>query len=281
MEINGIDLLAQMPERFECSGTDNSVRDWTAKHGRCEAHSRRVSHCQASASQLFSSLNCGVLPMSSVAPARSVQLRPRSQAKLIFFVIFFALTAFVTYMKNAQIFVPTSFIAQHFAPGMVYLVPHAIFAGLAMVMGAFQFSNRLRSRYLKLHRVMGYMYVTAVFIGAPIAIPLAAKVDTPSLAAASSIQAFGWMLCTGIALYCVRTGNIQQHRRWMIRGYPFAMVFTVARVIIPIPAVFRTGIAGREIVVWSAIALAAFLPSVILEWNSIVPRRSPATRPAS
>lgn len=220
--------------------------------------------------------------MSSAAPARGVQPRPRSQAKLIFFVIFFALTAFVTYMKNAQIFQPASFIAQHFAPGMVYLVPHAIFAGLAMIMGAFQFSNRLRSRYLKLHRVMGYTYVTAVFIGAPIAIPLAARVDTPSLVAASAVQAFGWMLCTGIALYCVRNGNIQQHRRWMIRGYPFAMVFTVARLIIPIPAILRTGFVGIEIVVWTAIALAAFLPSVFLELQGVVsPRRSPATRPAS
>lgn len=220
--------------------------------------------------------------MSSVAPARAIQPRPRSQAKLIFFVIFFALTAFVTYMKNAQIFQPGSFIAQHFAPGRMYLIPHAIFAGLAMVMGAFQFSNRLRSRYLKLHRVMGYIYVTAVFIGAPIAIPLAAKVSTPSLVAASAVQAFGWMLCTGIALYCIRTGNVQQHRRWMIRGYPFAMVFTVARLIIPIPAILRTGFVGIEVVVWTAIALAAFLPSVALEWPAIrPPRRSPAARPAS
>ncbi|HEU5403058.1 MAG TPA: DUF2306 domain-containing protein [Terriglobales bacterium] len=199
----------------------------------------------------------------------------------MFFVIFFSVTAFVTYMKNAQIFQPGSFVAQHFAPGMMYLIPHAIFAGLAMIMGAFQFSNRLRARYLTLHRVMGYIYVTSVFIGAPIAIPLAAKVDTPSLVAASAAQAFGWMLCTGIALYCIRTGNVQQHRRWMIRGYPFAMVFTVARLIIPIPAIIRTQFVGIEIVVWTLIVLAAFLPSVFLELQAIAPRRSPATRPAS
>ena len=202
--------------------------------------------------------------MASVASARVAQPRTRSQAKLIFFVIFFALTAFVTYMKNSQIFHPGSFIAQHFAPGMLYLVPHAIFAGLALVMGAFQFSNRLRARYLKVHRAMGYAYVTCVAIGAPIAIPLAMKVSTPSLVAASAMQAFGWMLCTGIALYCIRIGNVQQHRRWMIRGYPFAMVFTAARLIIPIPAILRTGFVGIEIVVWTLIALAAFLPSVVL-----------------
>jgi uncharacterized membrane protein len=67
---------------------------------------------------------------------------------------------------------------------------------------------------------------------------------------------------------------VQQHRRWMMRGYPFAMVFTVARIFIPIPVVMRAGHVGREIVVWTVIALAAFLPSLLLEWRSIFMPRS-------
>ncbi len=198
--------------------------------------------------------------------------RSRSQAKLVSFIVFGLVTAFVTYMKNRGIFDPSTPIAQHFAPAKLFLALHATFAGLAMALGAFQFSNRLRARYLKLHRALGYVYVVSVFIGAPLGIPLAAKIDTPSLAAASAVQAFGWMLCTGVALYCVRSGNVTQHRRWMIRGYPFAMVFTVARILIPIPPILRSGFVGIEIVVWSAIALAAFLPSVVLDWRSVFPR---------
>lgn len=207
--------------------------------------------------------------------------RPRSQAKLVSFIVFGLVTVFVTYMKNRGIFDPGSEIAQHFAPGKLFLAFHAFFAIIAMTLGAFQFSNRLRARYLKLHRALGYVYVVSVFIGAPMALPLAAKVDTPSLVAASAVQAFGWMLCTGIALYCVRSGNIAQHRRWMIRGYPFAMVFTVARILIPIPPILRSGWVGIEIVVWSSIALAAFLPSVLLEWRSIFPRPVARTAAAS
>ena len=209
---------------------------------------------------------------AAVAPTTAPVVRPRSQKKLVFFAVFFTVTAFVTYMKNAQVFDPASEIARHYAPGIVFLIPHAFFATIAMIMGAFQFSTRLRSRYLPLHRALGYVYVVSVFVGAPFAIPLAARVDTPSLAAASVVQAFGWMLCTGIALYCIRRGNVQQHRRWMIRGYPFAMVFTVARIIIPIPPILNSGWAGKEIVVWTTIALAAFLPSVILDWRSITAR---------
>lgn len=205
---------------------------------------------------------------TAVAPVR----RTRSQTKLLFFVIFGLLTVFVTYMKNARILDPGSDIAQHFAPVKWYLLLHAFFGGLAMLLGAFQFSNRLRARYLELHRTLGYVYVIGVFISAPLGIPIAARVDSLSLAAASGVQAFGWMATTAIALYCVRHSNITQHRRWMIRSYPFAMVFTVARVIIPIPPILKMGFTGIEMVVWSTIALAAFLPNVFLDWRAIVAR---------
>src|SRR5947209_15792953 len=171
---------------------------------------------------------------TAVAPVR----RTRSQKKLVFFLVFAALTVFVTYMKNARVFDPSSPIAQHFAPVKWYLVPHAFFGALALTLGIFQFSNRLRARYLKVHKTMGYIYVVSVFVAAPFAIPVAMKTASFSLTAASVAQSVWLMLTTGIALYCVRGGHIVQHRRWMMRSYPFAMVFTVARLIIPIPAVF-------------------------------------------
>lgn len=197
--------------------------------------------------------------------------RSRSQSKLVLFLIFGLLTVFVTYMKNARVFDPTSEIAQHFAPVRWYLLPHAFFGVLAMMLGVFQFSDRLRARYLKTHRTLGYVYVVSVFIAAPLAVPMTVRLG-PSLVAASSVQSFGWMLTTAIALYCVRHRNVAQHRRWMIRSYPFAMVFTVTRMIIPIPAVHRLGVAGIETVVWTVIALAAILPNILLDWRAISAR---------
>ncbi len=214
--------------------------------------------------------------MTAASEAPAVAPRPRSQAKLIFFVLFLVATAFVTFMKNKDAFVPTSPMAQHYAPGMFWLIPHAIFAGLALLMGVFQFSNRLRARFLGVHRKLGYAYVLCVFVGAPLAIPLAVKTGTPVLTAASVLQTLGWTTCTAIALYCIKSGNIQQHRRWMIRGYPFAMIFTVARLIIPLPPVQAMGVTGVEIVVWVTVALAAFLPSLFLDWGAIAPRRATA-----
>jgi uncharacterized membrane protein len=196
----------------------------------------------------------------------------KSQAKLVFFVVFVLVTVFVTYMKNREVFIPTSPMSQHYEPALRFLLVHGLFGVLALSIGLFQLSNRLRARYLKVHRALGYVYAASVLIAAPIAVVVAARIDSPSLVAASVVQALGWMTCTAIALYCVRNGNIVQHRRWMIRGYFFAAVFTVARVLIPIPPIMAMGDTGIEIVVWSAIALAGFLPNILLDWRAIVTR---------
>ncbi len=197
---------------------------------------------------------------------------PKSQAKIFFFVVFALITVFVTYMKNRGFFDPASPTAQHYAPALGFLLVHGFFGATALVLGVFQLSIRLRARYLGVHRALGYVYVASVFIAAPVAIPLSMKLNSLSLVAASGMQAFGWITTTAIALYCVRNGNLVQHRRWMIRSYCFAMVFTVARLIIPIPPIMALGDTGIEMVVWSCNALAALLPSIFLDWRAILAR---------
>src|SRR5665213_2746820 len=46
------------------------------------------------------------------------------------------------------------------------IIPHAVCGIAAFIIGPFQFSSRLRRRYLKLHRVLGRVYVGSVFIAA-------------------------------------------------------------------------------------------------------------------
>ena len=104
----------------------------------------------------------------AIAPAA----RPPSTAKLVFFIVFGLLTVFVIVAKNAKITDPTSEIAQHFAPAKGYLIIHGLFGMLALVLGAFQFSNRMRAKYLKIHRSLGYVYVACVYIAAPFSIPV-------------------------------------------------------------------------------------------------------------
>jgi len=179
------------------------------------------------------------------------------------------MTAFVLITRDLTLLDAHSFLRQRYAPIHWLMVAHGVPGALALFLGVFQFSSRLRERYLQVHRVMGRIYVGSVFIAAPMALVVSHVLYVPSLFMASLIQAFGWMAATATALYCVRTGRIQQHREWMMRGYPFAAVFVVVRVLVAIPAIARMGEMGLIVAVWSVIATACFLPSFVIAWHSL------------
>ncbi|MDE3246678.1 MAG: DUF2306 domain-containing protein [Acidobacteriota bacterium] len=200
--------------------------------------------------------------------ASSVQKKP-IRAKHALWVLFALMTLFVLLTRDRTLLDPTSFLRQRYAPVQLLMFAHGIPGALALLLGFFQFSDGLRQRHLHLHRVLGRIYIACAVISAPVAIAVAIKLPIPTLLMASIIQAAGWLIATGTALYCIRLGKIQQHKEWMLRGYPFAMVFVVVRVILAIPAVGRMGLFGIVTVVWSVIAVAAFLPSFLIAWQAL------------
>jgi uncharacterized membrane protein YozB (DUF420 family) len=90
---------------------------------------------------------------------------------------------------------------------------------------------------------------------------------------AAVTQSTAWILTTAIALYCIRNGNVQQHRQWMIRSYPFAMVFVFTRALLVIPTIQRLGEVGIVSVVWSCVAAACFIPSFVINWRAVFPNK--------
>jgi uncharacterized membrane protein len=201
--------------------------------------------------------------------------RPRLvQSKHLFFAFFGLLTLFVIYRYEVSFLDSHSPVWEHFAKVTWWLLPHGLGGALALLLAPFQFSNRLRQRNLRLHRILGRLYVACVIIAAPVAIPIAVFQGPPTLVMAAITQSVGWLLTTAIALYCARTGNIQQHREWMIRSYPFAMVFVFTRALFAIPAIERLGEIGIVSVVWSVIAAACFIPSFVINWHKVFSRRA-------
>src|SRR5262249_55971681 len=57
---------------------------------------------------------------------------------------------------------------QHYQPFKWYLLPHGIMGACALLLGPMQFSDRLRQRFAKFHRVVGRFYVAGVFFAAPL-----------------------------------------------------------------------------------------------------------------
>jgi uncharacterized membrane protein len=108
------------------------------------------------------------------------------------------------------------------------LIPHTLSGIIALLSGPIQFSSRIRQRHLKLHRVLGRVYVGAVFIGAATGVALAA--GRPGLPG-TSMQAAAWVVCTAAALVTARNRQIVQHRQWMIRSYAVTFTFVSSRVL--------------------------------------------------
>jgi len=188
-------------------------------------------------------------------------------------VVFGLMTLYVLATRDRTLLDSHSFLRQRYAAIPWLMLAHGIPGALALFLGVFQFSSRLRQRYPKVHRVMGRIYVGCVVISAPVAIAVGLSLPIMTLLLANVIQAFGWLTTTATALYCVRTGRIQQHREWMMRSYPFAMVFVVVRAILAIPAIARMGQLGIVTAVWSVIATACFLPSFVIAWQALAATR--------
>ena len=210
--------------------------------------------------------------MATVAPRPAVQATS-FQLKHVLWLLFGLMTLFVLATRDRTLLDPHSFLRQRYAPIPWLMLAHGVPGALALFLGLFQFSTRLRQRFLQVHRVMGRIYVGCVVISAPVAIAVGLSLPIMTLLLANVIQAFGWLTTTATALYCVRTGRIQQHREWMMRSYPFAMVFVVVRAILAIPAIARMGQLGIVTVVWSVIATACFLPSFVIAWQALAATR--------
>ena len=198
------------------------------------------------------------------------------KSKHVFFAAFGLMTLFVFYFYETAFLDSNSPVWQHVEPVKWLLLFHGVAGSVALLVAPFQFSARLRRRYPRLHRVLGRIYVAGAFVSAPLAVPVAFRLGPPSLYMAATIQSCGWLLTTAIALYAVRRGDIRQHQEWMTRSYPFAMVFVVARVLLAVPVIREMGEPGFVSVVWGCIALACFVPSLVISWRPIFGRRAVA-----
>jgi uncharacterized membrane protein len=108
------------------------------------------------------------------------------------------------------------------------LIPHTLAGIFALLIGPINFSSRLRQHHLRLHRVLGRIYVIAVFIGAATGVALSA--GRPGFPG-TTMQAAAWIVCTTAALITARNRQIVQHRQWMVRSYAVTFTFVSSRVL--------------------------------------------------
>ncbi len=163
-----------------------------------------------------------------------------------------------------------------------YLLPHGIMGACALLLGPLQFSDRLRQRFTKFHRVVGRFYVAGVFIGAPLGLYIQYFEErmggTRSFSFAAGTDAALWMLTTAVAIFFILKGKIQQHRQWMTRSFAVAIVFLEVRVVGGVTGWENLGPSAIETIVWMCVACSLLFADIVLQWRDFSPSRSAAAK---
>jgi len=110
------------------------------------------------------------------------------------------------------------------------LYTHAFSAGIALLIGPFQFLSGLRQRKPRLHRWMGRIYLVGILLGG-----LSAFLIAPGMIS-GLVGEFGlislavlWLWTGGTAYKNIRAGRVQTHREWMIRNYALTFAAVTLR----------------------------------------------------
>lgn len=165
------------------------------------------------------------------------------------------------------------------------LLPHGLAAGCALLLGPLQFSDRLRRRFTKAHRVMGRFYVAGVLFGAPMGYYIQhfeevhlyrADPVAHSLTIATIFDAAIWMFCTLMALLFIWQRKVQLHRQWMTRSFACAIIFLEVRVIQGVFNLYEF----TEILVWGCVVAAVPLADLVLQIEEIYRTRSAGLKKA-
>jgi len=120
----------------------------------------------------------------------------------------------------------------YFWPKRGWLMLHITGGMVALLTGPWQFSQRMRRRYLALHRLMGRIYLIAIACGAVGSFYLAAT--TPggwAWGTAMAGLALAWVTTSGMAFYAIRQRQIQVHKEWMVRSYVVTFAFVTFRLL--------------------------------------------------
>ncbi len=210
---------------------------------------------------------------------QSLPNQSRKWAGMFLWTFIGLMMAYVLYHNESFLINRADPVWAHYQPFKWWLLPHGIAGACALFLGPMQFSDRLRQRYLKLHRTVGWIYVAGALIVAPLGTYIQffeERMQGPrSFTMAAGSDAAVLMLTTAIALFFILRGNIQQHRQWMTRSYAVALVFLEVRVISGLTGLDNNDKAG-EIIVWMCVIFAVPLADIVLNWREF--KRGKITR---
>lgn len=117
---------------------------------------------------------------------------------------------------------------------------HIFASSIALLIGPWQFSKKLRTHRPRLHRALGKLYLSVGVVLGGVAGLLMAALAYGGLASnlGFGILAVLWLYTGARAYWAIRHGDIVVHQRWMIRNFSLTLAAVSLRIYLPLSLVF-------------------------------------------
>ena len=152
---------------------------------------------------------------------------------------------------------------------------HISFGGFALLVGWSQFSDKLRRRYLNVHRWVGRLYVIAVLLSSVAGLYIAYFATGGII----SVLGFGllalcWLFTNIKGYVTIRDLDVPSHKKWMIRNYALTFAAVTLRIWLPLmmlPFFHIAFLNAYHVVSW-----LCWVPNLIVAETIISNNRTPA-----
>lgn len=160
-------------------------------------------------------------------------------------------------------FLETKQLIYHIKPWKYSFYIHVFFSPVVIISGLFQFNRWLITNQPKIHRILGYIYITTVLlISAPSALVMSFYANGGRVAQISFVTlTLCWILFTWIAFQRAKKGNYTSHVKWTLRSYALTLSAVTLRFYAYLFDVFNVNIPPRE--TYILISYLSWIPNLL------------------
>ncbi|MEQ1855740.1 MAG: DUF2306 domain-containing protein [Longimicrobiales bacterium] len=162
-------------------------------------------------------------------------------------------------------------VYQRFWPQRWLLVPHVVTAGAALLLGALQFIKPIRQRWPRFHRTIGWLYVVAGLVGAPLAFRLSMFSSCLMCIPPFALWSVMWFIATLLAIVMAVRRDFEAHRQFMLRSYVLMNGFVFVRLDthLPYPLPEGPGVDRPAMIIWVAWVVPLLVTELWLSWRPL------------
>jgi len=181
------------------------------------------------------------------------------------------MTLFVVYRNERFFFNHQSDTWKFFYPVRWKLFVHALGGATALVLGALQFSTKLRQSHPAVIELSD-VFIGGVLVAAPLAVYLSFTHGLRTLSVETAVQATLWALTTLTALRAALNRSFEIHQQWMMRSYAVTLIFVVSRILYVVPILEPTRDIDAERILWILNICALLVPQMIINRRQLFTR---------